>query len=626
MPSEFNAPPRARPEMKGPAPPSAVDQAREILKLLAQAVSAMKIFPASHSTVHRLLDDLAARFRAILEEHGAVEIAIQEQSFLFDGEVVYTDDHPQKSLPFFFHKDGLQMLFFYPGLDRAEIGEFLEIIRRESFRPPDEADIVNALWEREFGNIQYFAPDDFLESRVLKEREEWARQMQVVETDGIVLSTVEVKADADKIRSGRIELDEEDKAAPQPGTSKEEISEVESELSAPGRDGEDRAAALRKSSLNEEEVDRVELMIRSNRDLPPHQEYIDLLVEILYLEDTPALFHSTASVLEQHYQDMVQRQEYAQARLLIDRVRLLKTHFEQGKKHVQAGRLDEFLRFTRDAKIIEILRSQILDKEVPDPEGLMDFLGMFGSAVLSVLAEVYEKIEDLGFRERVFEHLRWTAGEDFRAVFNLVNEHRPVLTKVIIGILVELKNNKVIPFFANFLNYSSKDIKLQAINGLGTFVDETANRILIEFMKDPDPAIRTSAALHLRYLGDLSRVKQLILQAKSPEFRKKSSSLEQRAIYTFLGKTQTNEACAFLQEVVQTPSLFSPRMTQLRLLAVESLALMGTSGARTALDRGSRLFHKKVRRACLAALESFALEPAPPEPAAPPPPGKEDAP
>ncbi|MBN2207293.1 MAG: hypothetical protein JW742_07800, partial [Candidatus Aminicenantes bacterium] len=178
--------PTSLPERDSLPPASTADKVGDIFKLMAQTVSAIKIFSFTHATVQRMLDDLCRRFKSLLEEHGAIEVAIQERSFLFDGEIVYTDDHPQRSLPFFFYKDGLQMLFFYPGLDRTEIVEFLEIIRRESFRPPDEADIVNALWEREFGNIQYFAPDDFLESRVLKEQEEWAQQMHVVETDGIV--------------------------------------------------------------------------------------------------------------------------------------------------------------------------------------------------------------------------------------------------------------------------------------------------------------------------------------------------------------------------------------------------------------------------------------------------------
>ena len=123
MPESSAPRPTRRPE--GPEASSPAGQVREILKLLAQAVSAMKIFPSHHSTVLRHLDDLSARFTSVLEERGAIEIAIQEQSFLFDGEPVYTDDHPQRSLPFFFHKDGLQMLLVGP-IDSAGKIAFFE--------------------------------------------------------------------------------------------------------------------------------------------------------------------------------------------------------------------------------------------------------------------------------------------------------------------------------------------------------------------------------------------------------------------------------------------------------------------------------------------------------------------
>ncbi len=605
----------ARPFGRSPA-----DRIREILKILSQAVSSMKIFPANHSTVLRLIDDLAERFKSFLDEYGAIEIGIQERSFTFAGDPVYTDEHVLRSLPFFFFKDGMQMLFFYPGLDRQEIIEFLEIIRRESFLSPDEADIVNALWEREFGSIQYFAPDDFLESRVIRERDEWVQQMHILESDGIVMSAVEVKVDNDKLNSGRIELDAEDSAPlDQTDTSKTEIREVEERAAGRAEDSGGPESPLHKAALEEQEIDRVEFMIRANRELPPHQEYIDLLIEILFLEDNFAMFQSTVSVLEQHFVDMVQRGEYDQARLLIERVRLLGDQFEQENQAAKKIRLDEFIENTRSEKILEVIKNQILSQEIALPEGLMDFLRTFGPIVLQVLADVYERIENLDFRRRILDRIRESAREDFRPVISLINDHRPILTREIIGLLFDLGNKKVIPFFANFLSYTVEDVKMEAIDALGAFEDDTANKIILEFMKDPDPEIRTRAALRLRYMGDLIRLKQMINQAKSREFRKKSP-IEQKAIYTFLGKSRTDEAFGYLRSILMTPSLFSPKVTSLRLLAVEALGLMKTDGARAALERGGRLLNFRVRRACLEALAVPAARPAQDEAQKPSPP------
>jgi HEAT repeat protein len=291
--------------------------------------------------------------------------------------------------------------------------------------------------------------------------------------------------------------------------------------------------------------------------------------------------------------------------MLVERVRLLRAHFEQEKNASKAERLDEFVKYTRDEKILAFIKAQILSQDIGAPDALMDFLRMFGPSVLQVLAEVYERIENLDFKRLVLDNFRASAREDFRTVINLINDHRPVLTREIIGLLFDLKNKKTIPFFANFLNYTTKDIKMEAIDALGAFEDETANKIILEFMKDPDPEIRTRAALRLRYLGDLSRLKQMILQAQSREFRRKSS-IEQKAIFTYLGKSRTDEACQYLKSVLMTPSLLSPKVTGLRLLAVDALEQMSTDGARAALDRGSRLLGFKIRRACLQALEAVA--------------------
>lgn len=53
-------------------------------------------------------------------------------------------------------------LGFYRGLHKAELEGFLEAIRVVSLLPPEEGDIVNALWEKDFPNVRYHAPDYFL--------------------------------------------------------------------------------------------------------------------------------------------------------------------------------------------------------------------------------------------------------------------------------------------------------------------------------------------------------------------------------------------------------------------------------------------------------------------------------
>ena len=183
--------------------PAAAEKVRDILHHLANTVSAMKIFPLEHATIRNFVDLFVEKIRNYLDLYGKLVIAVEEYSFSSGGHTVYTDDITIKSLPFFFFKDGMQLLYFYQGLDRDEIVDFLELIKRESQKPAEESDIVTAIWERDFVNIQYFAPDEYLESRILEERSESPDgQGSSVLPSEFARETIQVRVDTSKFSAG----------------------------------------------------------------------------------------------------------------------------------------------------------------------------------------------------------------------------------------------------------------------------------------------------------------------------------------------------------------------------------------------------------------------------------------
>ncbi len=203
----------------GPAEPETLDAARvekakDLLHYLANTVSAMKIFPSEHATLKNFVDQLTQKFTDFLTAYQKLQIGIEEYAFTYGGKLIFSDEVAIKSLPFFFFKDGLQILFFYQGLDRQEIMEFLELIKAEAQKPAEDSDFVVALWERDFPNIQYYAPDEYLENRILAEtRDSRAVQDMPELTEDLAHETIEVRVDTSKFSQGRIDLDREDREA-----------------------------------------------------------------------------------------------------------------------------------------------------------------------------------------------------------------------------------------------------------------------------------------------------------------------------------------------------------------------------------------------------------------------------
>jgi len=163
---------------------------------MAITFSQMKIFSSEHKNVKKFTEQLYQKLKDFLKKYWKLEISIQEFSFYLEGNEIYTDKQINHSLPFLFYKDGMRMLFFYKNLQKDEFIDFLEIIKFNSSLPAEESDIVSSFWEHDFANIRYFAPDDYLESKI-----------------GTGMEILDYQVDKTELFSGKIELLPEDKQA-----------------------------------------------------------------------------------------------------------------------------------------------------------------------------------------------------------------------------------------------------------------------------------------------------------------------------------------------------------------------------------------------------------------------------
>ena len=192
---------------------SAVDEQEirdvtEIIRLLSKTISTIKIFLEDHTTVKNHIAELWAKLDAFLEKNQTLDIDIQEYSFTYKNRLVFQDKKTIKSLPFLLYKDGMQTLSFYKGVKKEELQGFMEIIKNIYELPPEDSDIVNLLWEKDFANIRYFAPDEFLETKI-----------------GIGKDPADIQVDKDALFSGSIELFPEDRAELQTAVVEPDILE-----------------------------------------------------------------------------------------------------------------------------------------------------------------------------------------------------------------------------------------------------------------------------------------------------------------------------------------------------------------------------------------------------------------
>jgi len=588
-----------------------VEKAKDLLHYLANTVSAMKIFPSEHATSKNFVDQLTKKFTDFLSAYQKLQIGIEEYSFTYGGKPIYSDEVAIKSLPFFFFKDGLQILFFYQGLDRQEILEFLELIKAEAVKPSEDSDFVVALWERDFPNIQYYAPDEFLENRIMTETRDSRALRDMPELpEDLAHETIEVRVDTTKFSQGRIDLDHEDreavaKAAAEPAADEAAApAATEKPAEAGGGAAGDKSqaspAASMDPTLTEAELLSLETMVRENRTISAEEEYINLMVEIIYLEENLANDRASLDALLDYHFDQLQRGHFHIAVLIIEKIHELRRHVAGNP--AKAGLLDEFLARTVSPKTVDAVRILLAKKQAMDWESLLGFFGLLGTPALGLAADLFDIAPDGEARHKIAGFIEGTGARDPGLLAGLADNARPELAREIIGILSRIPDGRGIPHLSAFVSFQNRDIKFEVIHILSGARDEMANRILAGFLNDPDEEIRIQAAMALDPAQGGARVQQILREATGRGFLAKSLK-EKEALLAFLGRTRSAEALDFLRKTLLRSSLFaSKKALEMRLAAVAGLEGMGTDQALQALQKGALGRTKKVREACSAAL------------------------
>jgi hypothetical protein len=356
-------------------------------------------------------------------------------------------------------------------------------------------------------------------------------------------------------------------------------------------------------TLTESELQALETMVRTNRTISPEEEYINLMVEIIFLEEDPASCQASLDALLDYHFDQLQRGHFHIPVLIIQKVHELGRHL--ASKPEKTALLETFLKRTVSPKTIEAIKTLLEKRKAFNWESLLGFFGLLGPQAINLAADLHEIAPDGEARHKILGFIEALGAAEPRLLAGIVSNDRPDLAREIVGMLGRVPGNKGIPHLSAFLSLPNKDIKLEALHTLARTRDAMAGRILLGFLKDPDEEIRIQAAMKLDPSEAGARVQQILREAAGREFRTKSLK-EKEAVLSFLGRTRAPEALEFLSRTLRRAPLFASRQVlEMRLAAVAGLAGMGTDGALAALQKGAIGRTKTIREACRAALESL---------------------
>jgi len=565
-----------------------IEQIKEILMMLGKTISQMKIFSFSHPGAKKFSDNLYDKLKNYLDKYLKLEIGIEETFFTFQGENVYSDEKLNRSLPFIFFKDGMQILFFYKELKTEELLEFLEIIKKNFELPPEKRDIVSDLWEKDFANIRYYAPDNFLETIIR-----------------VGIESADYSIDPKKLSTGKIKLSPKGKKKIEDRSSIISVLEKGKEIETETKVDSKHKIDTQTTSLSDKETKNLESLIDSNRKISPEDELTSLFMEILYLEKRSSQFTATLEILEQCLQDFIKKGNFYRAFQIVNSVQELKQSFSgSSKKKIRL--INEFLEETRNRKSLSMIEDLSKRLNASDIDDFLAYLKELGPQILPLLSRLYEEGKETYFNERILNCIKEIGKESIPSLMNIVQNEKPSLTNEIISLISKSGHKKTLQFLASFAGYSNKPIKCEAIRALGKFKkDETANKILATFLKDSDEGIRILAYQNLHYFRESFFLDQIITMVGHKSFIKKNG-LEKKAILDFLSTTRDADACSSIKNFIKNPGIFQrSKKFETCFLAISALQDMQTQEAIKALKDSRRIRNKKIRHACLSAIEEI---------------------
>ena len=570
--------------------PVEIKKAKQVLKSFGKAFFSLKIYPTVNPSVQKSIDTFVKDIQEFLNVYRYLKIGVGEFSFTYKGETAFQDEEKKRSLPFLLFKDGMRELIFIKGLDEKEIQEFLKVIKGGSDLPPEDSDLVNSLWEKDFAHIRYFALDEFLETEIGQEN-----------------NKIYVKIDKNKFSEGKVNYTPEDRI---------ELYKRGIALgfhSTNDKDGEDNdritdnlVLPSHMTVISEEEIPEVKAMVSESRAASRLNELVNLLFEILFLEERFDRFLAILNVVNQCYLEIVHKSDFALALFLLNRLQELKetpsSQLAENKKS-----LERFLQDVRNENSVSRLRKLFLDKRIKSFESFFQYLKFLGPNTIPLLGDIWEHSEETLIREKASDFLQEYGQRDINALIKIARDDRIALTREVIAILGRMGERRVIPHLGKFASHEDKTIRLAAIHALKKIEDETVNKILLKLLHDEYGEVRALAAQSLKYYGDKTTFDYVLELAKKRDFKKRNRT-EKKALLKFLAKSQSEEVYSLLRLFLKKWTIISTSVqNEMRLSAVYALEAMANPKAAKILKEGTRMRNKTVREACRLSLMRLIL-------------------
>jgi len=594
-----------------------------ILADLMKTIKVVSVYPENNPIPTRLKESFIERFTDLIKEHKKIVFVINQEEIHFEGEAVYTDDSSDDTLASIFHNAGITEISFAEDFDYKEAEEFFRALKSFVNKEPGAEDLVALFWQANIDGFDYATIEDV----ALKEYEgEFLVQESCVDEGSFIRRSAD--DDSGKVQYAEIFLDDDDAGVEDAGDSSDagnyssiaglpiagsvpagfmpsgkKSSEDAAGISTGGTPITDTTLILNDAfTLEEEELKKVESLVKEDASFDLFTDTIELLQEMLHQEKEFQNFSEVIILTEKLQTEFIKLGNLKGAGEIIDRLKetgeTIKSNDPRFKERVHNA-LVMSGGWEKLSHLAEVLNAD----SSTDAGELIAYLNHFGWESLSTVTDLLGVLEYRAHREAICDYLADKGRDHIDIISKGIFDRRWFVVRNTAAILTQIGTEEAIPYLEKAITHEDFRVRYQVALGVCREVTEENIELLFKLIWDNDERVRSTAIeAILDQKGEIV-LKTIVRIINDDRFASLSELIQERMIMT-LSELGGEHAVNYLTSLVSDGGMFQSQVKDFyQRLAFKALAHNMSEKAEKVLLKYSRSWRRHLRRLAGMALK-----------------------
>lgn len=575
--------------------PAEVAEVQAIMHALVKCGRSFKLYARNNEMLLKFVNDLFEKLTVFLEEKDSLTLTIRPWEFLYGGETVYENDDRSDSFSWKLYKDGVRQLNVFPGLDKKELNDFLDIISTnfDSMDMADE-DIVTMLWKHDFNRITYIVVETFTDDIGDDDKQELE-----MEIDNLVNLVRSDQPPEQAIKAARLSPDDIVAFKRQREEENFEVPDF------------DDSAAAHVFQVTEGEFARIQKEIEFMESGVGVDQVVNLLFDLIEFEENAADCSLMLDVLLSVYDSYLISGEIKKINAILKRLRYLEKP-EYAPKFRFRGAVGKFFQHVAAQDRVEQLLLHLNNQTMKGTTGdLFSFLSMQDQIIVPNVLNHLGEVQAVQSRRLIVDAMILLAKGEIALFANRLSDERWYVVSDMLYALGKIANDKALPHIVGAFKNAHPRVRQEVISSLRKYHNEDIRNMMLRALDDDDSQVRSLALRHLANARDGAAVKSIAERMKDKSFVDRPVE-EKKRHFTALAMIGGTQLIPFFREQLTARGVLNKlHLDEMRAGAAAALGIVGSPEALAILQSGAASSNKAIREACEQTLQRLGKLPDP---------------